>query len=134
MAGMNTGLAPWQFFVVAVAGWINRHQQDVVDYLISENRALKGQLRGKRLRLTDVERRRLAVKGKVLGRKVLEQVATIVTPDTIMAWYRKLIARKWDYSARRKPGRPRVMVDIRDLVLRMARSNPRWGPRESRVC
>ncbi len=86
MAGMNTGLAPWQFFVVAVAGWINRHQQDVVDYLISENRALKGQLRGKRLRLTDVERRRLAVKGKVLGRKVLEQVAAIVTPDTIMAW------------------------------------------------
>ena len=85
---------PWQFFVITVAGWINRNQQDVIDYLVAENRVLKGQLRGKRVHLTDDERRRLAVKGKVLGRKLLEDVATIVTPDTIIAWYRKLIARK----------------------------------------
>ncbi len=97
---------PWQFFLITIAGWINRHQQDVIDYLVEENRVLKGQLRGKRLRLTDDERRRLAAKGKALGRRVLAEVATIVTPDTIMAWYRKLIARKWDYSSRRKPGRP----------------------------
>jgi putative transposase len=119
---------PWQLFVVTVAGWINEHQQDVIDYLVEENRVLKGQLRGRRLRLTDDERRRLAVKGKALGRRVLERMAHIVTPDTIMAWYRRLIARKWDYSAKRKkPGRPRVETQIVDLVLRIARANSRWG-------
>ena len=124
---MNT-LHPWQLLLVTVAGWINRHQQDVIDYLVEENRVLKGQLRGRRVRLTDDERRRLAVKGKALGRSVLEKVATIVTPDTIMAWFRRLIARKWDYSARRKkPGRPRIKTEIADLVLRMALRNSRWG-------
>ena len=119
---------PWQLLVVTVAGWINRHQQTVIDYLVEENRILKGQLNGKRLRLTDDERRRLAVKGKALGRNILEAVSTIVTPDTIMRWYRQLIARKWDFSARRnQPGRPRVDTVISDLVLRMARENPRWG-------
>jgi transposase len=112
---------------VTIAGWINRHQQAIIDYLVEENRALKGQLRGKRLRLTDDQRRRLAVKRKALGRSVLEMVATIVTPDTIMAWYRRLIARKWDYSSRKKPGRPRIKIEMADLILRMARSNPRWG-------
>ena len=63
-------LHPWQFFLITIAGWINRHQQDVIDYLVEENRVLKGQLRGKRLRLTDDERRRLAAKGKALGRRV----------------------------------------------------------------
>ena len=119
---------PWQLFVATVAGWVNRHQHDIIDYLVDENRVLKGQLRGRRLRLSDEERRRLAVKGKALGRSVLEKVATIVTPDTIMAWYRRLVARKWDYSSRRKkPGRPRVATEISDLVLRLARENSRWG-------
>ena len=119
---------PWQLFVVTVAGWINEHQQDVIDYLVEENRVLKGQLCGRRLRLTDDERRRLAVKGKALGRRVLERMAHIVTPDTIMSWYRRLVASKWDYSSRRKrPGRPRIKTEIADLVLRMARSNSGWG-------
>ena len=119
---------PWQLFVVTVAGWINQHQQDAIDYLVEENRVLKGQLRGRRLRLTDDERRRLALKGKVLGRRVLETVATIVTPDTILAWYRRLIVRKWDYSSRRKKtGRPRVVTEISDLVLRIAGESPCWG-------
>jgi hypothetical protein len=64
---------PWQLLVLGVAGWINRHQQDAIDYLVDENHILKGQLRGKRLRLTDNERRRLAVKGKAIGRCVLEK-------------------------------------------------------------
>ena len=121
-------IQPWKFLVITVAGWINRHQQDVSDYLVEENRILKGQLRGRRLHLSDDERRRLALKGEALGRSVLEKVAGIVTPDTIMAWYRRLIARKWDYSLRRKkPGRPRIKNEIADLVLRMAGDNPRWG-------
>ncbi len=78
-------LHPWQFLLITFAGWINRHQQDVIDYLLDENQVLKGQLRGRRLRLSDDERRRLALKGKALGRSVLEKVSTIVTPDTIMA-------------------------------------------------
>jgi hypothetical protein len=91
---------PWQLLVVTLAGWIHRHQQDVIDYLVEENRILQGQFRGKRVRLTDDERCRLAVKAKALDRQALQRVATIVTPDTILAWYRKLIARKWDDSTR----------------------------------
>jgi transposase InsO family protein len=68
------------------------------------------------------------VKGKAIGYKVLSEVATIVTPDTILAWHRKLIAMKWDDSSRRMTvGRPRVMKEITELVVRMARENPRWG-------
>ncbi len=121
-------LHPGQFFIVAFAGWSNRHPQEVIDYLVEENRVLKGQLRGRRLGLTDGERRRLAVKGKALGRSVLETVATIVTPDTILSWYRRLVARKWDWSSRRKkPGRPRIQTEISGLILRIARENSRWG-------
>jgi hypothetical protein len=72
---MSRAVHPWELLIVAVAGWINRDQQAVIDYLVEENRVLKGQLRGRRLRLTDDERRRLAVKGKALGRKLLEEVA-----------------------------------------------------------
>src|SRR5262249_20099885 len=74
-------------------------------------------------------RRRLAVKGKVLGRKLLSQVGTVFTPDTILRWHRLLVARKWDYSnrPRKKPGRPELSQEIHDLVVRFAKENPRWG-------
>ena len=120
-------LQPWQLLLVSLAGWVNRHQQDVITYIQEENRILKGKLKGKRIRFTDDERRRLAVKGKALGRKILHEVASIVTPDTILAWHRKLIAQKWDYSNRRGPGRPRVMTSIVELTARMAQENPNWG-------
>ena len=120
-------LQPWQLLLVTLAGWINRQQQDVIAYIQEENRILKSKRKGKRIRFTDDERRRLAVKGKVLGRKVLRQVASIVTPDTILAWHRKLIAQKWDYSSRRGPGRPRVAEKIAKLTVRMALENPGWG-------
>ncbi len=82
----------------------------------------------KRILLTDDQRRRLAVRGKVLGREVLGEIATIVTPDTILRWHRTLVAQKWDYSHRRKKvGRPRMSREIVELVLRMARENPTWG-------
>ena len=116
-AVMSAPIHPWTFLVVAIAGWIQREQQLAIDYLREENRVLRARLLGKRLRFTGDERRRLAVKGKVLGRRLLAEVAGIVTPDTLLAWHRKLIARKWDYSSRRKgPGRPRVMVEITELI------------------
>src|SRR6267142_6044723 len=93
-------------------------------YLIEENRILRGHVRG-RIRLTD-ERRRLAVHGHRLGRRRLRDIATIVTPDTILRWHRQLIARKWTY-AKRRGGRPGVLVEIRRLVVRMAEENPTWG-------
>jgi transposase InsO family protein len=95
--------------------------------LREENRVLREQLRGKRIRFIDEQRRRLAAKGKVLGRKTLRELGCIVTPDTILRWYRKLVAQKYDGSKRRGPGRPRTAKRIRELAVTMARSNPTWG-------
>ena len=92
---------------------------------ICEN--LREQLNGKRIRFTDDQRRRLAERAKGLGRKALEDIATLVRPETLLAWHRKLIAQKYDGSARRGPGRPRVMNEIRDLIVRMAQENRMWG-------
>jgi len=87
------------------------------------------QLGNKRLRLNDDQRRRLAVKAKKLGWRVLHELTTIVTPETLLAWHRKLIARKYDGSRRRGPGRPRVQDEIQQLVVRMATENRDWGYR-----
>ena len=116
----------FRFVLVALAGWVNRHQQDIIDYLIEENRVFKQQLQGRRLQLSDNDRRRLAAKANALGRSVLEEIANLVTPDTLRAWYRKLIARKWSYE-RKGPGRPGITKEITELVLRMARENSTWG-------
>ena len=90
------------------------------------NRVLKEQLGKKRPRLTDDQRRRLAAKGKRLGRRLLHQVATIATPDTILRWHRRLIAAKWTYAGHRT-GRPGLMKEIRGLIVRMAEENSSWG-------
>jgi transposase InsO family protein len=116
-----------QFLFLILAGWVNRQQQAVIDYLREENRVLRAQLQGKRLRLSDDDRRRLAVKAKVLGRKALAQVASIATPDTILRWYRDLIAAKYDGSKNRGKGRPPTAEDICKLIVRMAQENPTWG-------
>ena len=105
---------------------MNRQQAQVIDYLREENRVLKEQLKGRRLRLTDTQRRRLAAKGKALGRRLLAKVATIVTPDTILKWHRRLIAAKWTYATKRV-GRPGIMKAIRELIVRMATGNSSWG-------
>ena len=73
-----------RFLILTAAGWVNRHQEDVIDYLREENRVLREQLGPRPLRLTDAQRRRLAVRGQKLGRRILAQVAGIVTPDTIL--------------------------------------------------
>jgi putative transposase len=88
-----------QFFVTILAGWIQRNQQHVIEYLLEENRVLREQLGKKRLRLTNNQRRRLAVKAKALGRAGLNGIACIVTPDTLLRWYRNLVAQKYDGSA-----------------------------------
>ncbi len=124
--GMRAALQPIQFVLLSLAGWISQHQQDVIDYLVEENRVLKEQHKGRALRLTDDQRRRLAAKGKRIGRQALNRVATIVTPDTIMRWHRQLIALKWTFEAKRV-GRPGLMKAIKALIVRMATENSGWG-------
>ena len=123
---MTADLYPLQVLLVTLAGWVNRHQQHVIEYLVEENRVLKEQVKGRRLRLTDDQRRRLAAKGRRLGRRVLRQVATIVTPDTILRWHRQLIARKWTFTPKR-PGRPGIMPEISSLIRHLSTENPAWG-------
>jgi putative transposase len=119
-------VVPLQLLVATLMGWFQSGQYEIIEYLREENRVLKTQLRGKRVRLTDDDRRRLAVLGARLGRRILAEVATIVTPDTILRWHRQLIARKWTYP-RHRPGRPGVLLEIRRLAVRMATENPSWG-------
>lgn len=116
------------FLLLSLAGRVVGPQNRVIDYLLEENRVLREQPGGRRLRLTDDWRRRLAMKGKAVGRKVLRRVSGVVTPDTILRWYRRLIARKYDGSKKRKkPGRPPTPQEIADLVVKMALVNARWG-------
>ncbi len=117
---------PIQLLLATFAGWTNHHQAQLIEYLVEENRVLKEQLGKKRLRLTDDQRRRLAAKGKILGRRVLARIATIVTPDTILRWHHRLIKMKWTYASSRV-GRPGIMKVIRELIVRMATANSSWG-------
>ncbi len=121
---MNT---PLQMFVMMLAGWVNEQQRAVHAYLKEENRVLRELHGKKRLRFNDDQRRRLAAKGHALGRRVLREFEPIVTPDTILRWHRELIARKYDGSAMRGPGRPLVGRETRALVVRMASENESWG-------
>ncbi len=116
-----------QFLILIFAGWVNRSQQDVIEYLQAENRVLREQLGAGRLRLTDAQRCRLAAKAKKIGRRGLFEIHTLVTPDTLLRWYRRLVAKKYDRSKARRVGRPRTAAEIEKLILRMARENPGWG-------
>jgi hypothetical protein len=118
---------PLRVLLATFGGWINRHQAQAIDYLVEENRVLKEQLGNKRLRLADDQRRRLAAKAKPLGRSLLDRVATIVTPDTIIRWHRKLIAAHHTYPHKTRQGRPGLMKSIREMIVRMATENASWG-------
>src|SRR6185369_11801951 len=95
--------------------------------LVTENRILRNQLK-RRVRLTDGERTALAEIGQKLSKQALQEVATIVKPDTILGWHRTLVAQKFDGSAQRKaPGRPQVDPELEALIVRMAQENRSWG-------
>ncbi len=126
---MRRTIDPFRFLLISVAGWLGQQQRDAIDCLREEDRVLREQLGGRRLRLNEDQRRRLAAKAKMLGRRILREVATIVTPETLLAWQRKLIAQKYDGRGRSGPGRPRTRDEIEDLVVRLATENRGWGYR-----
>ncbi len=112
-----------EFLMLIFAGWVNRSQQDVIEYLQEENRVLREQLDGTRVLFTERQRSRLAAKAKAIGRKGLLEISTLVTPDTLLRWYRRLIAKKYDGSKSRTVGRPKTAVEIEELILQMACQN-----------
>src|SRR5262245_17455846 len=117
----------WARILAYVTGTVDQELLARIEYLAAENRILKAQLKG-RLRLSDAERATLAEIGHRFGRKALAEVATVARPDTILAWHRQLVARKFDCSkARRSPGRPRIKREVEQLIVRMARENHGWG-------
>jgi len=126
---MTKSLDPFRFLLMAVSGWMNQQQLELIDYLREENRVLREQLGQRRLRFNDDQRRRLAVRAKGLGSKLLREMATIVTPETLLAWHRRLIAQKYDGGGKRGCGRPRKSAEIEDLVVQMAKENRSWGYR-----
>src|SRR5690349_12180537 len=113
-------------WLLVLTGWLERRERDALAYLIEENRLLRRQLGARRLRVTDDERRRLAVRAHRLGRQALREIATIVTPDTLLRWHQQLVARKWTYAPSRVSRRG-VLAEIRRLAVRMAVENPTWG-------
>ena len=117
----------WARLLAYVSGLVNQELLLRNEYLAAENRILRAQIQG-RLRLSDPERATLAEIGKRLGRKALEQIACVAKPDTILGWYRKLVAQKFDGSRKRTyPGRPRVSRDVEELIVRFAKENSGWG-------
>jgi len=117
--------AALQLVLGVLTGWLERREREAIAYLIEENRLLRRQLGTRRLRLTDDDRRRLAARAYRVGRATLQEIATIATPDTLLRWHRRLIARKWTHAS--QPGRRKVLIEIRRLVVRMAEENPTWG-------
>ncbi|HEY5869096.1 MAG TPA: helix-turn-helix domain-containing protein [Candidatus Tectomicrobia bacterium] len=117
----------WKHLLAYITGTVDQALLLRNEYLVTENRILRKQLTG-RVQLTDGERKTLAAIGQKLGKQALKDVATIVTPDTILAWHRRLVAQKFDGSQQRKaPGRPPVDPELEALVVRMARENRSWG-------
>src|SRR6202045_1473680 len=117
----------WTRILAYITGTVDQELLLRNEYLAAENGILKAQLKGC-LRLSDAERAKLGEIGHRLGRKSLSEVATTALPDTILAWYRRLIARKFDGSrARRTPGRPRIDREVEELIVRMAEENRSWG-------
>ena len=122
---------PWHFITVALAGWMNRQQQEAIEYLRTENRILRERLGHKRILLNDGQKRRLAEAASKLGRDLLRQFGTLFSPETLLKWQRTLVARKYDGSDRRgKRGpKPTKANMIRKLVIQMAQQKRILGVR-----
>ena len=117
----------WARILAYITGTVDQQLLLRNEYLVAENRILKAQLQG-RLRLSDAERARLGEIGFRLGRKALSEVATAALPETILAWYRRLVARKFDGSrAHRRRGRPPIDKEVEELIVGMAKNNRSWG-------
>jgi putative transposase len=117
----------WKHLLAYITGSVDQELLLRNEYVVAENRILCNQLKG-RVRLSDSERKTLAEIGKKLSRQTLEEVASIIKPDTILAWHPKRIAQKFDGSTQRKAlGRPKIDTELEALVVRFARENRSWG-------
>ena len=121
---------PRTFLALLVAGmgcWLERQAAAQIEYLKAENRLLRTRLGRRRIVFTDPERLTLAALAKEIGTKALRHLDPLVSPATLLRWHRQLVAQKWTFLERRGPGRPRIKIDVEQLVVRMARENPGWG-------
>jgi len=117
----------WTHILAYITGTVDQELLLRNEYLVTENRILRNQIKG-RVPLSDGERKALAKIGRKLGKKALEEVASLVKPDTILAWHRTLVAQKFDSSQKRQsPGRPTINQELEALVVRMAQENRSWG-------
>jgi putative transposase len=119
-------LPAWHFLLACLAGWMHREQQQRLEFVQTELAVAREMLGKKRPRFNDDQRRRLAAKGKEVGRKGLLEIASLVTPDTLLRWHRELIAQKWTFE-RKSPGRPPVSQEVMDLTVKLAKENPGAG-------
>lgn len=121
---------PWKKMLACVSGEVNEELQNIIDYLVEENDTLTSELRkhGKRILLTDEQRKSLAEKAMAMGRKHMNQYVSIFQPETLLKWFRRLVARKFDGSRKRKRhGRPPTPIEVQDLIISIAKDNPAWG-------
>jgi putative transposase len=123
---MRLTLDPFRLRLISLASWMDQRQQEVIEYLQEENLVHREQLGRKRLRLNDDQRRRSAIRAKKLGRRMLHELTTLVTPETLLAWHRRLIARKYDGRKQRGLGRPSTRDEIQQPVVRMATEDLDW--------
>jgi len=124
---MSFILQPWHVLLTALCGLVNQRQPQIIEFQNAQIEALLEKLGKKRILLDNYQRRLLATKAHAIGRKTLNELTTIVTPDTILRWHRELVAKKFDSSDKRKPGRPRIRPQIVDAIVRFAKENPTWG-------
>ena len=125
----------WITLATYLAYCIDKELYKAIDYLREQVRVLveHQEKQGKRIRLSHSQRMRVAAKAKRLSRKMLEQCTELFTPDTIMRWFRELVAQKYDGSQNRtSPGRPQITQEIVNLVIRFKEENPRWGYKKIR--
>jgi len=117
---MSFLLQLWQILLAPLCGLVNQRQQQIIEFQNAQTEALLKKLGKKRLLLDDNQRRLLAVKAHSIGRKTLLELTTILTPDTMLRWHRNLVARKFDSSDKRKPGRPRIRQEVVVAIVRFA--------------